>query len=270
MNCEICPHECVLDEGQIGFCRARTVCDGAVVPLCYGAVSALALDPIEKKPFYHFHPGAYILSVGGYGCNMRCAFCQNHEISQFAPQSARVIAPKQLVEEALALVPRGNIGLAYTYNEPGIHFEYVRDASRLIKERGLINALVTNGYLCAKAFDALLDTIDAYNIDLKCFHADGYRTLAGELSIVQRNIEAAVERVHVELTTLIVPGLSDVEADMEREAKWIASLSPDIPLHLSRYFPRYRATMPATPVSVMQALSDIARGYLHHVHLGNV
>lgn len=269
--CPVCPHSCLLLEGETGFCRARAARDGSVHPLRYGAYSALAFDPIEKKPFRHFHPGSGILSIGGYGCNMRCWFCQNSEISQCAPlPEAPCISPDALIAEALALRAKGNIGVAYTYNEPGIAYEFVRDAAMLAKEHGLLNAIITNGYLQAAVWHTLLTSMDACNIDLKCFTRQGYERLSGNLPTVQRSIRQAVEQAHVEITTLVVPGLSDGIEDMRKEAQWIASLSPDIPLHISRYFPRYQAREPQTELCVLSRLADAAKEHLRFVYVGNV
>lgn len=269
--CPVCPRGCALEEGRAGFCRARVARGGAVVDENYGRLTALALDPIEKKPLARFFPGSRVLSVGSYGCNLRCPFCQNHEISQRAEAGAwRETTPEQLVDEALALRGKGNIGLAYTYNEPGVGFEFVRDTSRLAKQAGLENVMVTNGYMNPGPFGVLLETVDAMNIDLKCFTEEGYRALGGALSPVQQSIRAAAGKIHLEVTTLVVPGLSDGEADMEAQAAWLAALSPEIPLHISRYFPRWNAQTPPTPPGVIHRLVDVAQKYLRHVYTGNL
>ncbi len=268
--CPVCPRHCALAEGGVGFCRARKAENGGVVCAQCGALSALSLDPIEKKPFARFHPGAYILSAGGYGCNMRCAFCQNHEISQCAaPPDARQVAPGALVDEALRLRGQGNIGLAFTYNEPAVTWEYMRDAARLAKPHGLLCAMVTNGYFCDVVLQELDGLIDAFNIDLKCFTDEGYRALGGGLADVQATIAGAARFAHVEVTTLVVPGLSDGEDDMAREAQFLANIDRGIPLHLSRYFPRWQSDVPATDVDRLHKLAAIAREYLAYVYVGN-
>ena len=269
--CPVCPRHCALAEGGVGFCRARKAENGHVVCAACGSLSALSLDPIEKKPFARFHPGTSILSAGGYGCNMRCSFCQNHDISQcFAPPGARYIAPEALVEEALHLKGQGNIGLAFTYNEPAVTYEYMRAAARLAKPHGLLCAMVTNGYFCDAVLRELDGLIDAFNVDLKCFTEEGYRALGGGLADVKATIAGAARFAHVEVTTLVVPGLSDDEGDMAREAAFLAGIDRGIPLHLSRYFPRWQSDVPATDVNKLNRLAGIAREHLDYVYVGNV
>jgi len=247
--------------------------DGQVVSATYGKIISMALDPIEKKPFIAFRPGSQILSVGTVGCNLRCPFCQNHEIAQCGPAPEtpfNTITPDALAQQALALQDSGNIGLAFTYNEPAVGWEFVRDASRAAKALGMQNAMVTNGYFFEGILAILLDSIDAFNIDLKCFTEAGYQSIGGGLEAVKHTIATAADAAHVEVTTLVVPGFSDSEAEMEAEAKWLASISPDIPLHISRYFPRWQANAPPTPRKVMEKLAGIAGRYLERVVLGNV
>lgn len=268
--CGVCPRGCRLGEGEQGACHARRGMGGKVISDSYGVVAALALDPIEKKPLYHFHPGSQILSVGSYGCNLGCPFCQNYEIAQQGrPSGCMELSPKALAAKAEALVPQGNIGLAFTYNEPAVGWEYVRDASSAAKDRGLLNVMVTNGYFCPPVLEKLLETVDAFNIDLKCFSEEGYRRLGGHLEPVLHNIRAAAARRHVEVTTLVVPALSDSEEEMEAQAAWLAALSPELPLHISRYFPRWQADAPATPLPVMHRLKAVAERHLKCVYLGN-
>ncbi|MDL2219022.1 AmmeMemoRadiSam system radical SAM enzyme [Ruminococcaceae bacterium OttesenSCG-928-O06] len=267
-RCPVCPRHCALAEGQTGFCRARIAQNGQVVAQNYGRATALALDPIEKKPLYHFHPGSRILSVGSYGCNLRCPFCQNHDISQRGPAQESILSPEALVQLALNARGQGNIGIAFTYNEPAVGWEYVRDAARLAAKEHLAPALVTNGWFCAPVRKALLPLIAAFNIDLKCFTEEGYRRLGGSLAPVMNTIAAVAAHpgTHLEVTWLVVPGLSDDEEDMQRAAAWLASLSPDIPLHLSRYFPRWHADAPATPPPTLHRLAAIAKQHLRHVY----
>ncbi len=269
--CPVCPRRCFLAEGQPGFCRARVARGGEVVAQNYGRITSLALDPIEKKPLARFHPGGRVLSAGSYGCNLRCPFCQNHAISQRGEGEApwQTIAPKALARRAAALRNEGNIGLAFTYNEPAVGWEYVRDATIESKKLGLVNVMVTNGCFSGEVMEALLPGIDAFNIDLKCFSEAGYQSLGGSLAAVKANIAAAARAAHVEVTTLAVPGLAGDEAGMEREAAWLAGLNPEIPLHISRYFPSWRAEAPPTPLPVMHRLAAIARRHLKYVYLGN-
>ena len=272
MICELCFHHCDLSEGQTGFCRARACWDGAIVPLNYGKAVSLALDPIEKKPLRRFHPGNKILSVGSFGCNLRCPFCQNHEISMSGDGELEMVgvSPETLADKALKLRPYGNIGVAYTYNEPLIGYEYVRDCAALIHERGMVNVLVTNGTIEEPPWRELLPYIDAANIDLKGFTPEWYRRLGGDLETVKRSIVLAAERCHVEVTTLLVPGENDSEEEVRSLARWLASVDRNIPLHLSRFFPRYRMTdKPPTPVERVYHLADAAREYLSFVYTGN-
>ena len=272
VKCGICPQDCELGEGQTGFCRARSAKDGAVVCDNYGLITSMALDPIEKKPLRRFHPGGTILSVGSFGCNLRCPFCQNYEISMCGKQRADTVyvPPEALVERALSLRPSRNIGIAYTYNEPLIGYEYVRDCSVMAHEHGLKNVLVTNGYVNEEPLRELLPHIDAMNIDLKAFTEDFYRTLHGHIEPVKRAISIAAAACHVEVTTLIVPVQNDSPDEMRLLSEWLAGVREDIPLHISRFFPRYKMTDGgATPVETVYALADIARKSLKYVYTGN-
>lgn len=276
-TCAVCPHACTIEPASTGLCGARGAQDGRVVSLNHGHATALSLDPVEKKPLTRFHPGARILSYGSFGCNMACAFCQNASISQVRicghPETA-LITPEELVEKAAALRDAGNVGVALTYNEPLIAPEFLLDVGRLTQAAGLAMAVVTNGYATPEAFDAACTVTDAMNVDVKCFTEEGYAQLGapGGLGVVRRNVQAALEAgVHVELTTLIVPGLSDAEEAFREEIAWIASLSPEIPLHLSRFFPQHQmANAAPTSIAVMERFQDIARGQLSHVFLGNL
>ena len=271
-RCELCFHHCELDEGQTGLCRARGCRNGGIVSLSYGKLTSLALDPIEKKPLRRFYPGSLILSVGSFGCNLRCPFCQNYEISMAGDGAIQTMAvsPEQLAADAEKLVSRGNIGVAYTYNEPLIGYEYVRDCAALVHERGLVNVLVTNGVIEEAPWRALLPLIDAVNIDLKGFTDRWYRKLGGDLDTVKRSIALAAERCHVEVTTLLIPGENDSTEESRELARWLASVDPDIQLHLSRFFPRYRMTdRPPTLVERVYQLAEKAGEYLTYVYTGN-
>ncbi len=282
-RCEVCFRHCDLGEGQTGPCGARAGAGGAVVPLYYGRISALALDPIEKKPLARFHPGSRILSVGGLGCNLRCPFCQNHEIAQaeagaFAADTQEA-SPEALAEAAERCRPRGNIGLAFTYNEPLTCFEFVRDTAMLVRRRGMVNVLVTNGCAGLSVLEALAPWTDAMNIDLKGFTERYYRdVLGGDLGMVKDFIREAVKRCHVELTTLIVPGENDTEEEMQALSGWIAGLrdvygggdGTGIPLHVTRFFPRHRMLdRGPTDVRVVRALVKEAEKNLRYVYAGN-
>ena len=271
-ECAVCMHHCRLTEGQLGRCRARKNEEGRIVCANYGKITGLMPDPIEKKPLRRFFPGSRILSVGSFGCNLSCPFCQNHEISMAGPEEFQ---PKEMTPENLAVLAKswedhGNIGVAYTYNEPLVGYEFVRDTARLVRKLGMKNVLVTNGSASLWVLEELLPYIDAMNIDLKGFTEGYYRKLGGDLETVKDFIRRAAQGCHVELTTLIVPGENDSEARMEQEARWIASISPEIPLHGTRFFPQYRMeNRRATEVSVVCRLRDIAGKYLKFVYTGN-
>ena len=271
--CPVCPRHCALGEGDTGACRARICRDGQVVAKNYGKITSLALDPIEKKPLAFYRSGSRILSVGSYGCMLSCPFCQNYEIAaageeDFEPLT--VLTPEDLCRIAREARSRGNIGVAFTYNEPLTGCEYVRDTARLVKEAGMDNVLVTNGMAELPVLREILPYMDAMNIDLKTFRAENYERIGGRLETVMDFIRMAAGTCHVEITTLIVPGFSDDPEDMKREAAWIADISPEIPLHITRYFPRYKMKAPATDVRLMRKLAEIAGRKLHHVRLGNV
>ena len=272
-RCEVCFHHCELTEGQIGFCRGRINRGGRIESLTRNTVISVALDPIEKKPLAFFHPGTMILSLGSTGCNLRCPFCQNHAISMAShdPVAARLLSPEDAVELALSLVPRGNIGIAFTYNEPLINIEYVEETARLAHQAGLKTVLVTNGTAEEAVIRRILPTIDAFNIDLKGFTAEFYQVLSGDLDSVKRTIALCVGQAHVEITTLIIPGENDDPEEMDAMAQWLASLDPNLPLHLTRFFPHYLwDDRPMTPLSTLKHLQTIAKRHLKRVRLGNV
>lgn len=273
-ECSICPRRCKLNEGQIGFCKARACIDGVVRPINYGKITSIALDPIGKKPLYHFYSGQKILSVGSFGCNLRCPFCQNYEISMagYNEIGLQNITPSQLVELAqkMAHEPLGNLGVAFTYNEPFIGYEFVRDCAVLLRQAGLTTVLVTNGHINKEPLIDLLPLIDAMNIDLKGFSQQYYDYVGGSFDCVKQTIATSYDKCHIEVTTLIVPGKNDSAEQMEAEASWLASLSPEIPLHISRYFPRYKCIIEPTPVETVLQLCDVARKHLKYVHAGNI
>lgn len=270
-TCELCFHRCQLNEGQTGLCRARANRDGVIVPLNYGRITALALDPIEKKPLRRFHPGSLILSVGSFGCNLHCPFCQNAGIAAAGAQTAtRDCSPEQLVQLALELQNKGNIGVAYTYNEPLVGYEYLRDCAALVRQAGMANVLVTNGTIAEGPWQELLPLLDAVNIDLKGFAESWYKRLGGDLDTVKHSITLAAGQCHLEVTTLVVPGENDSETEMRALSAWLASVSPDIPLHVSRFFPRHQMQdRPPTPMSTVYRLADVAREQLRYVYTGN-
>lgn len=274
--CHTCMHHCSLEPGQRGLCRARKNEGGRIVCENYGKITSLALDAVEKKPLKLFYPGSRILSVGSYGCNLRCAFCQNHEISMsdFETAQTAYISPQALADKALACKDAGNIGVAFTYNEPLVGWEYIRDTGTLVKKAGMKNVLVTNGTASVEILEEILPLTDAMNIDLKGFTESHYKELGGDLVTVKEFIQHAAAGCHVELTTLIVPGKNDTVSEMEEEARWIASVEErvgkKIPLHVTRFFPRYRMTdREVTEVGTVYALAEAARKYLEYVFVGN-
>lgn len=281
VRCRLCPHQCLIPNGSSGICRVRHNHEGELYSLSWGIVPALALDPVEKKPFARFYPGSFILSAGFYGCNMRCLFCQNWSISQSGPPSpdgdpwsgaGDILSPQALVRTALDMKKHGNIGIAFTYSEPLVSIEYILEAAPLARKEGLRIAVVTNGYINAESLSVLLPHVDAFNIDLKAFTESFYRDLCGaSLSPVLQTITAAHRRAHVELTTLVIPGHNDSEDEIDALASWIASLSADIPLHLNRHHPDYRMTdVPPVELDRLASLARTARTHLSCVHTGNI
>lgn len=243
IRCPVCMHHCLLQPGQIGRCRARKNENGKSRPVNYGRLTALALDPIEKKPLAMFAPGSRILSAGSFGCNLSCPFCQNYEISMCEEEPETVyVSPERLAEKALELRRQGNIGVAYTYNEPLVGYEYVRDTAALVRRAGMKNVIVTNGSVTEEVLEEILPFTDAMNIDLKGITDAFYRSLGGDLETVKRFIKRAAPACHVELTTLIVPGENDSEGQMEQLAAWVAGVDDKIPLHVTRFFPRWKMT----------------------------
>ena len=273
--CETCPRHCTLVEGATGFCRARKAEDGHVVAANYGKITSLALDPIEKKPIAFFHPGENVLSVGSFGCNLRCPFCQNDSISQCGENgvACQSVTPVELADLALKVRrERGNLGLAYTYNEPLVGWEFVRDCAQEVHARGMLNVLVSNGCAEAAVVEELAPLIDAANIDLKGPSQEYYDWVGGDFAAVCRTIGALYAAgCHVEVTTLVVPGRNDTEADIDAIVAFVASVSSEIPLHVTRFFPRFRMfDAQPTSVAVVRHLAEVARGRLKHVLTGNL
>jgi pyruvate formate lyase activating enzyme len=269
VQCRLCPHECRLSPGGVGTCGQRENRDGTLFSRIYARATTAALDPIEKKPLYHFMPGSAVLSLGTVGCNFKCPFCQNWSISQVEAETEELL-PEAAV--GLALRKRA-AGIAYTYNEPMIWLEYVIDTARLAREKGLVNVLVTNGYVQHDPLAEALEWIDALNVDVKSFDPDFYRDLCkGRLEPVLACAEQArAAGAHVEITNLIIPGYNDRPSLCERLAEWVAlKLGPQTPLHFSAHFPRYRLKAPATGLQTLLTAREAARKHLDHVYLGNV
>ncbi|MCR5794032.1 MAG: AmmeMemoRadiSam system radical SAM enzyme [Solobacterium sp.] len=267
--CDVCPHACHLQEDRTGFCRARRNVNGDNICDNYGRVTSLAIDPVEKKPLYGFMRGSRILSLGSYGCNLACPFCQNHDISMHDETDTEYIGlmPEELLE--LCLRHPESIGAAFTYNEPLIAWEYYRDCAKLLKEHGLKTVLVTNGCVNIPILEEIMPYTDAMNIDLKG-DREFYKELRGDYDTVRDAIAYCSRYAHVEVTALIIPGKNDSEDLMREHAQWLASLDPDMYLHITRYFPRYKYRIPPADKEVLYRLKDIAGEYLKHVYLGNV
>ncbi len=267
VRCGLCPHRCRVAPGKAGICGVRENRGGALYAATYGKASAVAVDPIEKKPLFHFHPGARILSVGSLGCNFRCEFCQNwHLVRHQAPlEDVRI-------PDLVATARRHNsIGISYTYNEPLIQFEFVLDCSKAFRASGMKNVLVTNGFVCPEPLKELLPFVDAMNIDLKSMDPAFYRDVCGgELSAVLDTIRTAAKQTHVELTMLLYTGHNDDAAQVREAIDFVAETDPEIPFHLSRYFPQHRATAPPTPPERLEAAWRAARERLRYVYVGNI
>jgi pyruvate formate lyase activating enzyme len=275
VECHLCSHRCRIAEGKRGICRVRENRGGTLYSLVYGRLVARHLDPIEKKPFYHFLPGSTAYSIATPSCNFRCPFCQNWQISQMDASSAfeslPFVPPEDVVADALAHRAES---ISYTYTEPTIFMEYALDCARLAQQQGLKNSFVTNGYQSPEAVEAMTGLIDAANVDLKAFSEAFYRTQCrARLQPVLDTI-AGMHRagIHVEVTTLLVPGANDSEPELRGLARFLAGVSPDMPWHISRFHPDYRATdLPPTPIESMQLTERVGReAGLHFVYLGNV
>ncbi len=279
--CDVCFRQCTIEEGQTGFCGGRICREGKIVAGNFGKLTSLALDPIEKKPLKKFRPGSMILSLGSYGCNLRCPFCQNSSISwsqrafEFKDR-ADFYEPEEIVKTALELRPRGNIGLAFTYNEPLIGYEFVRDTAKLAKESGMQNVLVTNGTASQIVLKEILPYIDAMNIDLKAFTDHFYHDfIGGDFQMVKDFITTAAQSCHVELTTLIIPGENDSEQEMRDLSAWVSALENQtgkkVPLHITRFFPAFKLTdRNPTPVTTILHLVEVAKEKLEFVFPGNI
>jgi pyruvate formate lyase activating enzyme len=269
VRCRLCPHRCSIVLDRTGTCKVRKNIEGKLYSVNYGKVSSWSMDPIEKKPLYHFYPGHWIFSVGSFGCNFRCKFCQNWQIAQQTEVFTKEISPNDLVQAAKK--QDDNLGIAYTYNEPTIWYEYVIECAKLAKQEGLKNVLITNGFIEKEPLNEILPYIDAMNIDVKAYHESFYEDLvSGRLSPVKETVELVNSKCHIEITTLIIPGMNDGKEEIELLAQWLSSLRKDIPLHLTRYFPNYKLDISHTPINTITKARDIAMKYLDYVYTGNV
>jgi len=269
VRCLLCPNYCLLKKGEVGRCGVRKNEHGRLYSLIYGEATSIALDPIEKKPLYHFHPGASILSLGTKGCNLKCPWCQNWSISQELSSPTQKITPQEAVAKARQL---NSFGIAYTYNEPFIWYEFVYDTARLAHQEGLKNVLVTNGYVNQKPLEELIGLIDAMNIDVKSMEEPFYQKYCqGKLAPVLQAAEFSAKRCELEITNLIIPGLNDRREDFQKLADWVAEkLGENTPLHFSRYFPAYKTNIPPTLIETLELAKEIAKKKLQRVYLGNV
>ena len=265
--CHLCPQECRIAPGKTGFCGVRRNIDGVLYAATYGQVAAAQMDPIEKKPLYHFKPGSSILSIGANGCNLRCDWCQNWHLSE-GRASAQALTPGQVV--ALAQ-QHDSAGIAYTYNEPLISYEFLLDCARLASDAGLANVLVTNGFINPEPLAELLPVVDAMNIDLKAIEDDVYkRHCKGRLDPVQHTIREANKACHVEVTNLVVTGVNDSRAQIAALVDFVASVDKTMPLHFSRYHPQFKFSAPSTPERTLRMAYEIANEKLDYVFLGNI
>ena len=270
VRCHLCPHECVIADGKTGLCGIRKAENGELQAAGYGLLSSVNIDPIEKKPLYHFYPGTEIFSIGGWGCNFACAFCQNWTISQQVMLDSQRYSPDEVINKAIRA---NSTGIAYTYNEPLIAYEFVSDCARIAKQKGLANVLVTNGYINSGPANELLPLIDALNIDIKSMEDAFYRKQCrGTLKpVLDFTVQAVKAGCHVEVTNLLIPGLNDSDEVIEALAKWMKdNAGRAVPLHLSAYHPQYKLTNPPTSLELLKRAYDICKKELSYVYIGNV
>ena len=274
VQCLLCPHKCILSNGEIGICNVRYAHDNTLYTMVYNRLAAVHVDPVEKKPLYHFYPGSLVLSVGTVGCNMQCAFCQNWEISQIEGQDAVGsmfdVTAETIVDRALK---SDCLGVAYTYNEPTVFYEFMVDIAKKVKAAGLKNVMVTSGYINPEPLASLLPYIDAFSVDMKGFTESFYRhetkaSLAPVLASIKQMYNA---QKHIELVNLIVPHQNDDEQSFMEMIHWIKEhLGKRTVLHLSRYFPAFRMDDEPTPFAVMHHFQQLAKKSLDFVYLGNM
>lgn len=268
IECQLCPHRCEIKAGQAGLCGVRVNKYGILTASTYGQVSAFGIDPIEKKPLFHFMPGSKIASFGSSSCNMTCQYCQNHHISQNVGFHVRTSC-QELIKKSLE-DPK-SIGIAATYNEPTIQFEFVMDAFDLNKRCKRKNVFVTNGYIEKTPLSELVLLTDAFNVDLKGFNNDFYQKICGaKLEPVLESIGFLYDRSHVEITLLLIQGYNDDMVSLKNMFSAIKDISPDIPLHINRYQPNFNMREPQTPIEILKMAKGLAEQSLRYVYIGNV
>lgn len=267
VQCNLCPHKCTIEDGKVGLCKVRKNEEGTLYSLNYGKLTSYAYDPIEKKPLYHFKPGSKIFSIGSYGCNFNCQFCQNWEIAH-----GKTLTVEITDEDILKLAKANNsVGIAYTYNEPTIWYEYLLHLSKMIKNAGLLNTCITNGYINAEPLEELLPFIDAFNIDLKAMNNNFYNKICkARLEPVLQTIERVAKDTHVEVTTLLIEGKNDDLTEIEELSKYLSNIDKNIPLHINRYYPSFKMNLPPTSYDRLVEAKSIADKYLNYVYIGNV
>ncbi len=280
VRCKLCPWNCVLSPGQVGVCRARKNIDGKLYSLNYGKLTGIAIDPIEKKPLFHFWPNSYVLSFGSFGCNFVCPWCQNWEISKARMTERGTLVAngfEYFVEiytpEEIVNIPGDYQGIAYTYNEPTVFIEFALDVMELARKKNLYNVWVTNGYINREPLEEVVKYLDAANIDVKIFNEERHRRfVGGKLENVLNTILFLKEKkIWIELTHLVIPTVNNKEEEFRRLVDWIyENLGPDTPLHITRYYPAYKFKEPPTPISLLEKFRDIAMEKLNFVYVGNV
>lgn len=271
IHCLLCPHRCCLKEGQTGFCRVRKVQDGRLFSLNHGICAAACFDPTEKKPLYHFYPGREIFSLGTFGCNLSCRFCQNWQMVSSGSKNGYALTPGEVLETLLQQSPARQLGVAYTYAEPVVWYEFVLETARLLSQNGFCNVMITNGFIEEEPLGELLQYIDAMNIDVKAFRPEFYEKWCdGDKEVVLKTVEQAQAHCHVEITYLLIPTLNDSEKEIRELSCWLAEMDPEIPLHFSRYFPRREMDLPPTPLKTLEKAREIASERMSYVYIGNV
>jgi len=267
VRCDLCPHNCIIAPLNIGICRARKNIDGILYAINYGETITISIDPMEKKPLYHFHPGKSILSIGPNSCNFSCKFCQNYQSSQFVVPTT-TITPQKLLEQCRT---HNCNFVAFTYTEPITCVEFIFDSSKILKKNGIKTVMVTNGFINQEPLKELFPYIDAMNIDLKAFDDKFYKTICnGSLQPVLETINTASKQCHIEITNLIITDENDSEKQITDLVNFVANIDPNIPLHFSRYYPTYKMENPPTSVSKLEMAKEIAEKKLKYVYLGNI